>query len=448
MKEHKANIDIDDLFRKLEETGADPSPEAGSLLMRKLALREFMRFNLYRFNIYYAGLIAAFAATALYLVLASGVTAQPEDSTPLPLAGVWSDSLLIQAGTPVSYIQSEDQAAASEKKAQYESGRVGRTINKASVYQSVNNIAGQQVKNIPETIDSRILTSPALYKSDPAAKGLRSGSVMPESFIKTSVNSGCVPLKVSFSVNHNNAEVESVMWSFGDGGTSVEPDTEWTYMTEGEFMVILNLVLNDGTTISGTAEISVFARPTAYFEILPSNPVIPDDEIRFVNYSSGAVSYKWDFGDGDSSVLFSPVHSYRSFGTYDITLIATSEKGCSDTLTNNDAFGNTGYFIDFPNAFIPNAGGPSDGQYSWSSDEMARIFHPEYSGVAGYSLRIFSKAGMLVFETSDIHTGWDGYYKGRLSSPGVYIWKVSGTFANGEPFAKTGDLTLIRNEFK
>lgn len=116
MKEHKANIDIDDLFRKLEETGADPSPEAGSLLMRKLALREFMRFNLYRFNIYYAGLIAAFAATALYLVLASGVTAQPEDNTPLPLSGVWSDSLLVQAGTPVSYIQSEDQAAASEKK--------------------------------------------------------------------------------------------------------------------------------------------------------------------------------------------------------------------------------------------------------------------------------------------------------------------------------------------
>ncbi len=439
-------MDIDDLFRKLEETGADPSPESGSLLMRKLAVREFLRFNPSRFNIYYAGLIAVFSAAALYMLMGAMMTADQDGSTGLPQTEAVSDTLVIQAATPVFSAHTEVQPASVKTAEHDQRSMVSQPSGEVMATNAVKGITGRQVNNIPETTEKRILESPALYKSDPAAKGLRSGSLVPGLFIKTSVNSGCVPLKVRFSVS--NAEAESVTWSFGDGGTSIKEDTEWVYMTEGEFSVVLTLFFSDGTKITETSVISVYPKPAAHFEILPVNPVIPDDEIRFVNYSSGAVSYKWDFGDGGSSVLFSPAHRYRSFGTFDITLTATSDKGCSDTLTISDAFGNTGYFIDFPNAFIPNTGGPSDGHYSWSSDEMARIFHPEFSGVTEYSLRIFSKAGILVFETSDIHTGWDGYYNGRLSSPGVYVWKVSGAFANGEPFAKTGDLILIRNDFR
>jgi len=50
----------------------------------------------------------------------------------------------------------------------------------------------------------------------------------------------------------------------------------------------------------------------------------------------------------------------------------------------------------------------------------------------------------LIFETNDINIGWDGYFKGQLSNPGVYIWKVRGNFRNGEPFTKMGDVTLLK----
>ena len=57
----------------------------------------------------------------------------------------------------------------------------------------------------------------------------------------------------------------------------------------------------------------------------------------------------------------------------------------------SNAFSGSEYFIDFPNAFIPNAQGPSGGYYSSKSDEAAQVFHPSFSGVSEYQLKIFSK---------------------------------------------------------
>ena len=71
------------------------------------------------------------------------------------------------------------------------------------------------------------------------------------------------------------------------------------------------------------------------------------------------------------------------------------------------------------------------------------MFHPVASGVASYNLKIYNKVGLLVFESSDIEMGWDGYYKGQLCPPGVYVWKVRGTYRNGQAIVMAGDVTLI-----
>ena len=191
--------------------------------------------------------------------------------------------------------------------------------------------------------------------------------------------------------------------------------------------------------------ITVHPRPVARFEISPENAIIPDDEIIFHNFSSDAVRFSWDFGDGNNSDLFEPRHKYRKFGTYSVALIVASGYGCSDSLIITDAFSGSGYYIDFPNAFIPNPNGPSNGNYSLKSDENAQVFHPVFTGVSEYQLRIFSRRGILLFESNDINIGWDGYFKGQLCEPGVYIWKVRGNFINGGSFTKMGDVTLLKN---
>ena len=79
------------------------------------------------------------------------------------------------------------------------------------------------------------------------------------------------------------------------------------------------------------------------------------------------------------------------------------------------------------------------------SDEAAQVFHPSVSGVTEYHLKIFSKLGIPIFESNDLNLGWDGYNKGQLCEPGVYIWKVRGKYSNGEPFTKMGDVILLKN---
>lgn len=63
----------------------------------------------------------------------------------------------------------------------------------------------------------------------------------------------------------------------------------------------------------------------------------PDAEVQFVNRSSNAKGYQWSFGDGGTSTVWGPKHTYTAFGQFSVTLIA---EGCFnntyDTLTKTN----------------------------------------------------------------------------------------------------------------
>ncbi len=56
-------------------------------------------------------------------------------------------------------------------------------------------------------------------------------------------------------------------------------------------------------------------------------------EYTFSNSSTGAVSYEWDFGDGNTSTEESPTHVYASADTYTVTLTAINESNLSTALS-------------------------------------------------------------------------------------------------------------------
>ncbi len=100
----------------------------------------------------------------------------------------------------------------------------------------------------------------------------------------------------------------------------------------------------------------------------------------------------------------------------------------------------------FPNAFIPNSGGPSSGKY-FNREIYNDIFHPKVKGeIAEYSLKIYSRTGALIFETKDINIGWDGYYQNKLMPEGVYPFIASGKFEDGSDFMKRGNITTIHRK--
>ena len=177
--------------------------------------------------------------------------------------------------------------------------------------------------------------------------------------------------------------------------------------------------------------------------IRPETVKIPEDPIYTTNLSYGADSYLWDFGDGANSTEFEPSHTYIDTGKYDITLIAITEKGCMDTVVYEDMVevieGNE---IRIPNAFTPNLDGPTGGsRYNSGRND---VFYPVTEGVIAYKMQIYNRWGEILFDTEDTGKGWDGYYKGRLCAPDVYIYKLDFKFIDGREVMKFGDITLIR----
>ena len=256
-----------------------------------------------------------------------------------------------------------------------------------------------------------------------------------------SVTVGCAPLKVNFKVNGNVNG--SYKWTFGDGGFSFDKDPDWLFDEPGTFTVNLKVVDDVDVIAEYSSEITVYPKPVARFESANENVMLPDEEVSFLNYSSGAVEYEWSFGDGKKSDIFEPTHKYDKYDEYDVRLIAVSEYGCVDSLEISNMFASSAYYIKFPNVFRPNAGGQSGGYYVEGSIESNEVFHPVAYGVASYQLRIYNRIGVLLFESNSIDIGWDGYYRNRLCDPGVYVWKVRVTYLNGQQDIKVGDVTIL-----
>ncbi|MEZ5012165.1 MAG: hypothetical protein R2744_11535 [Bacteroidales bacterium] len=120
-----------------------------------------------------------------------------------------------------------------------------------------------------------------------------------------------------------------------------------------------------------------------------------------------------DFGDGSRSTDFEPVHTYAKTGQ-GVRLIARSEFGCVDSMTITNAFDDNSCYLRFPNAFIPNEGGP-DRRILLPAGviEQSDVFHPVWSGVTQYQMRIFSRMGILVFETKGYRDRLGRIYQGQ-----------------------------------
>ena len=75
--------------------------------------------------------------------------------------------------------------------------------------------------------------------------------------------------------------------------------------------------------------------PVAYFIYIPSGGIDTETEISFIDMSvdldGSIVSWTWDFGDGNTSFLENPFHSYGDDGTYNVTLEIMDDDGNNGT---------------------------------------------------------------------------------------------------------------------
>ncbi len=140
-----------------------------------------------------------------------------------------------------------------------------------------------------------------------------------------------------------------VYWSFGDGNTSTIANPSHVYHANGNYVVVLTL--ND--SIASTGCLSYFMDTISVTGI--SSPVIcqagfsvyydsVNASVNVVHSSVGTnLSYLWDFGDGSTSTLQFPVHSYLTNGPFNLCLSIDNGNGCTDTYC--DSVSNTGVWF-------------------------------------------------------------------------------------------------------
>jgi PKD repeat protein len=148
-------------------------------------------------------------------------------------------------------------------------------------------------------------------------------------------NSGCVNTPVQFGIN-NPSQFSSLTWNFGDGSPPAHTaNVSHTYTSQGSYLVTLIATTTAGCTdtfyTGPVAMHLVNASFTAQAPLTGCNTLT----VQFTNTSTGATTYLWNFGDGNTSTQTNPAHTYLTPGSYTVTLTATNGN-CSKTATQTN----------------------------------------------------------------------------------------------------------------
>lgn len=267
--------------------------------------------------------------------------------------------------------------------------------------------------NAPETVTRQIRV----------AENVVASFVLPDS--------ACAPFTAH--IDNTSRGGTSFLWTFGDdGSTSTDIYPVHTFTQPGTHTVTLHA--EDPTTCNlrhdTSMQIVILPPPVAAFSFQPNKPV-ENTPTTFTNESTGASSYWWDFGDGNTSTEVNPTYQYFKTGTYQVCLIATTPFGCQDTVCHEvSAIVNP--LFDVPTAFSPNGDGIND---KWEIKGF---------GIVKYDMKVFNRWGQLMFQSNDQKLGWDGRFNGAVQPMDAYAFVLNIEFSDGNRVSKTGNVTLLR----
>lgn len=135
-----------------------------------------------------------------------------------------------------------------------------------------------------------------------------------------------------------STSLQSFSWDYGDGNfESYNSATlnyrDHTYTAPGNYSVTLAIQDSTGCKDTIVKNVSVFPLLNQNFTV---GNICLNGIASIVNNTtvvSGSVHSQWNWGDGSAiDTSFSPTHLYATTGSFDITYIAATDSGCSDTL--------------------------------------------------------------------------------------------------------------------
>lgn len=170
-----------------------------------------------------------------------------------------------------------------------------------------------------------------------------------------------------------SSPITSYSWDFGDGNASTQQNPNHVYSAPGTYTVTLTVQASNGQADFElkAAYVTVNPKPVANFTTTANGCSLPVS-VTFGNTTTGAASYNWNFGNSQTSTLQNPAAvNYSTAGTYNVTLIATNNFGCKDTMIKPIVISNFQAGITAPTTACQNApvsitNSSTVGSNSWS----------------------------------------------------------------------------------
>ncbi len=203
------------------------------------------------------------------------------------------------------------------------------------------------------------------------------------------------------------------------------------------YTVAISTVNTNGDTCVKIVSTTVFVtNPTLYplTATVDKDTLIQGEFTHLHAITDTTLKIIWSPATGlNDPKLFNPIATPDKTTTYTVTIIDSTGCPRSASITIyvmslqcniNDVF--------VPNTFTPNDDGHNDILYVRSNSIIELYF------------AVYNRWGQMVFETTDIHFGWDGVYKGMKADPAVFAWYLRAKCYNGNTIKKQGNVTLIR----
>jgi gliding motility-associated-like protein len=256
---------------------------------------------------------------------------------------------------------------------------------------------------------------------------------LPVALFSTDERESCSPFFVMFADQSTGATPLSYEWNFGDGQTSSLANPSHTYFEEGKYKVTLKVNTTSGCIADSIYtfpfELIVNPSPTAALTFTPSEASVYDPRVTVKSLATKQSGCKYLISDGTEFNTCDFEYAFKDSGTYTITMIVFTDKGCMDTLVSE--FRVHPFFV--PNVFTPNNDGRND------------FFGPVATEVTGMEMSIYNRWGKLLYFTGDLNGQWDGTIQqtGEKATEGVYFYQIRLNAFNTS-FNFTGHVTLIR----
>lgn len=196
---------------------------------------------------------------------------------------------------------------------------------------------------------------------------------------------------------------------------------KYRFIQDGKHKVVLKAISITGC--SRTFVVNVLVHPSPVPNIIVTDSVICSDETVQFDAGKGYANYIWSTDDTGRLL------SVNDSQTYILKVVDSNLCSGIDSM-HIDIINCTLNSLFIPNVFTPNGDNSND------------LFLVSGNNIDAIQLAIYNQWGVTMFKTQDIQTTWNAEYRGRIVPPGMYVYFLSGSFADNTHFYRTGNIFI------